>query len=589
VQKIRGSDTNSRPSTLVPRGHHVVAPVAANPQEPTAREWVEALERVVPTMRGQDNFFASSNLSTYKNLSVGYTFNPDDDDRHLVWPQRYPAEWDSYIAERFGIGRAAFLVFDFVGRPEHSLADHYWVVAQFSKSNDPGQLREYGRGLWEVVPAHRYPDAAAVAARVREFNPPSHFDDDDDHHYAYRMVTSGETVVIHNRFGSTATEQAIVEIRSPAGEVVPLNRYTADVRDEAGLRGLPLMDVWQVDSYYQFTDRKYGYADGRGRVTVNNPFVGENLAIDSSDYRFPSRSVSDTNLTAVQLPALPNTAGQVSNVSALALAGDRLYATHYCFPAPGPTPSPQPGELLVLDRSSLTVLNQLPVGRSPHSIAVHETSQTVYVLNYDDISLKVVDGAAFTPVQTIVFPGFGPTEVAISQKYHRVYVTQPGQKRVVVLDGRTLTQMPDIANLPLTGALAVHEHTDRLYVSALNAQDPQRQDVIEFEIHTGGQTEVRRATVDNQVSRAPRFALDDDRLHVLGYGPRPGHGPGQKLMILDRDDLSLTAEIPLITGGGLAVGVSGSQGSPACPPSAMCRWSTSGHGRCCADTGSRAR
>lgn len=64
-------------------------------------------------------------------------------------------------------------------------------------------------------------------------------------------------------------------------------------------------------------------------------------------------------------------------------------------------------------------------------------------LNYDDISLPVVDGATVTPIRTMVFPGFGPHEVAISQKYHRVYVTQPGQKRVIVIDGRTGFQMPD--------------------------------------------------------------------------------------------------------------------------------------------------
>ncbi|MEU4427096.1 hypothetical protein AB0F81_41275 [Actinoplanes sp. NPDC024001] len=557
-KKLRGSDVYSRPTTLIGRG---------NPQfvvtgdDPSVVERADAFERELPTMRGQDEFFSSKNLTVYKSLAVGYTFNPDDS-RHQMFPQRYPAAWNDLVREKFSIHRADFWIFDFRLEPDHPLSGHYWIVSRFAKSVDLGQFREYGRGLWEVVPGYRFPNPAALRARIEQLNPEHHFDDNEANNYRYRMATTGETIVIHNRFGSTATEQAFFQMLNADGFPVPINRHSANNARLEELRELPLMDVWQVDRDYEFTGRKYAYADGHGRVVVNNPFVGENLTIDAADYRFPARSVSDTNLTVFALPPLPNTAGQVPAVSALATSGELLFATQYYLPE-GATQSSQPGELVMLNRADLSIRRKVTVGRSPHAIAVHESSGMTYVLNYEDISLSIVEGHNFTLAHTMTFPGFALIEVAVSQKHHRVYITQPGQKRLIVVDGATRTQLPDLANLPVTGPVVIDQETDRMYVSVTNP-NPKRQDIVEFEITADGQHELRRVTVDNQVSRPAKLALDQERLYVLNSGALagtpPNTPPGQKVTIIDRQSHSEVRQFPLITGGGLGIGASGSQG-----------------------------
>jgi hypothetical protein len=549
VRKIRGSDVNSRPSTLITRGD----------LQPGGGANIGGLEAVLPAMRGQDDYWASKNVSVYKSFSLGYTFRPGGHDRHLTWPQRYPAGWDAFVVQRFGIGRAAIQVFDFVDQPDHPLYGHYWVLAQFSKSENKGQFREYGRGFWEVVPGHQFPDGAALAARIKELNPGSHFDDDEDNDYAYRMATTAETVVIHNRFGSSATDQAILELRSATGEKIPLNRYLADMGNIEKLREIPLLDVWQVDRDHGFTGLKYAHADGHGRIVLHNPLIGQTLTLDSSDYRAPARWEDNTALVSTELPAQPGTTGQLPAVSAVARTPGRLYTTRYFYKSPWITPSPQPGELFALDPVTLAVQNRVTVGRSPHAIAVHEASQTIYVVNYDDISVSVIDGATFSPLATVTFPGFGLIGVAVSQKFNRVFITQPGQKRILVLDGATRTQLPELAGIPLTGTLALDEATDRLYVSTINPGDPTKQDIIEFEITADGLAELGRVTTDNQVSRPPAMAVDPANCYVLGYGPRPDHAPGQKLTIIDRRTRQVTAVVPLATGGGLAVAASASQ------------------------------
>jgi DNA-binding beta-propeller fold protein YncE len=545
-KSLRGSDVNSRPSTLITRGDLQIQ----------GETDIDALERVLPAMRGQDDYWASKNLSTYKSFSLGYTFKPGQE-RHQDWPQRYPQAWNEFRVEQFGIGRASVHVFDFTAQPDHPLAGHYWVLAKFSKSENKGQFRNYGRGFWEVVPGHQFPNAAALAAHIRDINPAKHFDNDEDHHYTYRLASTGERVVIHNRFGSTATDQAILEIRTPDETPIPLTRYTADLRDEAALRQLPLMDVWQVDRDYNFTGMKYAHADGHGRVVIHNPFVDETLILDSSDYRVPTRSSNTAAFITTQLPAINGTQGQIPSVGALALDTDVIYATHYFVPALF-KPSLQPGELVALDRDTLTPIKRVTVGKAPHAIAIHHATQRVYVVNYQDHSLSVIDGGSFAVLDTLVFAGWGEYSAAVSQKYHRVFVIQAGQKRVLVIDGQTRTQLAPMNNLPIAGDIVVDEATDRLYVIVTNAANARLQDVVEFEISAEGQRELRRTTMDGQVSRSSEMAVDAEQLYVINNHPLPNVPTNQKLTVLDRRTLTVIDTVPLRTGG-LGVAASASQ------------------------------
>lgn len=564
VRKLRGSDVNSRPSVLITRGNLPIRDGAS----------IEALEQVIPAMRGQDDYWASRNLTTYKSFSLGYTFNPDDE-RHLDWPQRYPQAWNDFRVELFGTGRASVHIFNFTAQPDHPLAGYYWVLGQFSKSANKGQFRNYGRGFWEVVPGHQFPSASALAEHIRQTNPPSHFDNDEDHHYTYQLASTGERVVIHNLFGSTATDQAILEIRMQDGTQIPLNMYTADLRDSAGLRQIPLLDAWQVDRDYGFTGSRYAHANGHGRVVIHNLFVGETLTLDSSDYRLPMRSLDPTGgRFSRNLPILPGSAGATTSIVGVTLSNNVVYATHYVdgtssqvvtakFPEDS-TASQQsdvpPGELVALDSETLNVLGRVTVGCRPRAVGLHHASKRIYVMNRSDVSVSVIDGNNYTPVQTISFQGFAPIEMAVSQKYHRVYITQPGQKRILILDGNTLDQLAPMTDLELNGDVVIDEPTDKLYTLTTSDLNPFRLDLIEFEITATGQHELRRTTVDGNVSKHAKMAVDAERLYVINNGRTgPDNGTGQQLTVLNRADLTIQGHVPLQTGAGNAVAASASQ------------------------------
>lgn len=301
----------------------------------------QALELSVPVMLGQGEYAFSKNLATYKGLSVGYYFTGHDEDRHQEFPVHYPEAWNDAIVDDVGSGRALFVVSDFTDRPEHPLAGNYWIIGRFSKSENDGLYRSYARGLWEIVPGHRFPDGQALVSHIGATNPPEFFNNGTGEfdNYRYCMATTGETVLIDKLLGSSKTDQSILRITAQNGTDIPLNRYVADTRNSHGLRALPLLDVWQVDRDHGFTGEKYAHADGRGGVTVHNPFVGETLRVDSSDYRDPRREVRPADVRQVLLPSIPGTDGQTPQVLALAVDGD--LSTRPTPPSPERTRCPR--------------------------------------------------------------------------------------------------------------------------------------------------------------------------------------------------------------------------------------------------------
>jgi DNA-binding beta-propeller fold protein YncE len=230
-----------------------------------------------------------------------------------------------------------------------------------------------------------------------------------------------------------------------------------------------------------------------------------------------------------------------------------IYATHYFVPELFQN-SLQPGELVALDRQTLEPIKRVTVGKSPHAIDLHRASKRLYVVNYQDISVTVVDAETFTVLKTITFPGFGLITVVVSQKYNRIFVTQPAQKRIIVIDGQTLTELPSMTNLPMVSEVVVDEATDRLYALVNNTANQTQQDLIEFAISDSGQQELRRTSIDSQVSVSSEMAVDANRLYVINKDPLiAGDQNHQKLTVLDRQTLTVIGNIPLKSRAGLGV------------------------------------
>jgi hypothetical protein len=120
------------------------------------------------------------------------------------------------------------------------------------------------------------------------------------------VLTTGERVRLHNRSGSSATNQTIMGIWDAANHPIPLSRYHFVENDiehnDENSRNLGLMTVWQVDANYNFTGFQYANADGAGHIDINNPAIGAFLHIDSSNYAAPARSETFSSVLAITNP-----------------------------------------------------------------------------------------------------------------------------------------------------------------------------------------------------------------------------------------------------------------------------------------------
>ena len=176
----------------------------------------------------------------------------------------------------------------------------YVILAQVSKryTGSPN-LKRYGRGFWEIVPARHFPALATLAARVRGFNPASHFPDywksgrymRGEKHYWYQLAVSGDVVRLHQDAGCSGV-QGIMEILDHARRRQHLSEVHTDYTSLGVRMRMPLLHVQAVDNYFHLTNARLAWAAGDGRAEISNPFIGQRLLLDSSNILSPRRHVS---------------------------------------------------------------------------------------------------------------------------------------------------------------------------------------------------------------------------------------------------------------------------------------------------------
>ncbi len=103
-------------------------------------------------------------------------------------------------------------------------------------------------------------------------------------------------------------------------------------------------------------------------------------------------------------------------------------------------------------------------GTDPTALAVNPQTNKIYILNYEDGTVSVVDGSTNTLTGNPISVGDEPESVAVDLNYNKIYVTGWGDNNVVWIDGRTNTPHT-INNIPNAYAVAVNQSTDKIYVT----------------------------------------------------------------------------------------------------------------------------
>jgi YVTN family beta-propeller protein len=107
--------------------------------------------------------------------------------------------------------------------------------------------------------------------------------------------------------------------------------------------------------------------------------------------------------------------------------GTRIYITGYTATS----------NVYVIDAAINTIIDTIPVRSTPTGVVVHPSGRTLWVAEYGDNTVSVVDIA--TKAITTIPVGINPTYLAFHPERPRVYVTNRGDGTVSVIDTETLT------------------------------------------------------------------------------------------------------------------------------------------------------
>ena len=118
----------------------------------------------------------------------------------------------------------------------------------------------------------------------------------------------------------------------------------------------------------------------------------------------------------------------------------------------------------VIDGSNNTVTSTVSVGGYPGGVAVNPSTNTVYVTNSDDNTVSVIDGSNNTVTATVSV-GSTPYGVAVNPSTNTVYVANNNDNTVSVIDGSTnaVTATVTVGNSP--SAVAVNPSTNTVYAA----------------------------------------------------------------------------------------------------------------------------
>lgn len=141
--------------------------------------------------------------------------------------------------------------------------------------------------------------------------------------------------------------------------------------------------------------------------------------------------------------------------------------------------------VLVIDGSNNSILVNIPVGSNPLGIAVNKATNRIYVTSGNLNNVSVIDGSTNRVTATIdlgVHNVVGPYGIAVNERTNTIYAASLGNPyvpignvpipgTVSIIDGSTDTFKRNLGAGTSPVGVAVHEGTNRIYVSNFGSND----------------------------------------------------------------------------------------------------------------------
>jgi YVTN family beta-propeller protein len=119
----------------------------------------------------------------------------------------------------------------------------------------------------------------------------------------------------------------------------------------------------------------------------------------------------------------------------------------------------------VIDGATNSVLATVKVGSAPNCLGVNPSTNRIYVANREGQSISVIDGATNSVLATVNLEDRRPTCLEVNPSTNRIYVTNLIGNDVLVIDGATNSVLATVNVGEFHDAIGVNPSTNRIYVA----------------------------------------------------------------------------------------------------------------------------
>jgi len=150
--------------------------------------------------------------------------------------------------------------------------------------------------------------------------------------------------------------------------------------------------------------------------------------------------------------------------------------------------------VVVVDQQTNKIVTAIPVGTGPFGVAVNPASTRVYVTNWIDDTVSVINGITGAIIGSPITVGDGPRGIVVSPSGSTVYVANEDSETISVIDAVTNTVTDTITGISCT-TLAINPSGSRLYVGAYRSNRIQAIDTTTLTVV--GTTETLAFSMEN--------------------------------------------------------------------------------------------